>query len=286
MRISPFCKGRLRGIWVQKKETDLPESPDMGQFATLVGIIARLRAPDGCPWDRKQTHQSLREYVLEECYEVLDALDAADSKKLCGELGDLMLQIVLQTQIAHEAGEFEMADVLTEINAKLIRRHPHVFGNITVKDAAEVSNNWEQIKQGERKDRGDDPSVLASVPKSMPALAYSQELQGRVARVGFDWKDDEGVIDKLVEEVKEFKETQSPVQQAEEFGDIMFTLANIARRMNIDLETTLREASNKFYRRFTMMEVLCRQRMVKFADLSFDEQNLLWDEAKRLNQLR
>lgn len=261
----------------------MPDSPDLGQFATLVDIIARLRAPDGCPWDRKQTHQSLREYVLEECYEVLDALDTADNSKLCGELGDLMLQIVLQAQIAREAGEFEMADILKEINTKLIRRHPHVFGNVLVKDAAEVSHNWEQIKQGER---GENTSVLASVPKSMPSLAYSQEIQRRVAGVGFDWKDDEGVIDKLVEEVKEFKNTQSPEQRAEEFGDILFTLANIARRMNIDLETTLREANSKFYRRFTKMEELCRQRGLKFADLSFDEQNSLWDEAKKLNQLK
>jgi len=265
------------------KENILPDSADMGQFATLVDIIARLRAPDGCPWDRKQTHQSLREYVLEECYEVLDALDENDPVKLKGELGDLMLQILLQAQIAQEAGEFEIRDVLTGINNKLIYRHPHVFSNVIVNSAEEVSHNWEQLKQ---KERGDNTSILASVPKNMPSLAYSQEIQGRVARVGFDWKNDDGVIDKLVEEVKEFKETQSPEQQAEEFGDLMFTLANIARRMHIDLETTLREANNKFYRRFTIMEELCRQRRLKFADLSFDEQNSLWDEAKRLNQLK
>jgi tetrapyrrole methylase family protein / MazG family protein len=251
-------------------------SDDLGQFSTLVKIIARLRADDGCPWDRKQTHRSLREFVLEECYEVLAALDEENSMQLCGELGDLLLQIVLQAQIAHEAGEFELSDVLTGINAKLIRRHPHIFGNTIVNNAEEVAHNWELIKQGER----GDTSILSSVPKSMPALAYSQEIQRRVTGVGFDWKDDDGVIDKLVEEVREFKETQTQDQRIEEFGDMLFTLANIARRMKIDLEATLREANTKFYRRFTIMEDLCRQRGKMFTSLSFDEQNALWEEAK------
>lgn len=256
------------------------ERQDPNQFSTLIDIIARLRAPNGCPWDRKQTHRSLREFVLEECYEVLAALDEGDSQKLCGELGDLLLQIVLQAQIAREASEFEIADVLTGINTKLIRRHPHVFGGVKVKDADDVTHNWELIKQ---KERGGEISILASVSKSMPALAYSQEIQRRVAGAGFDWKDDEGVIDKLTEEVEEFRQTKTPEHRAEEFGDIIFTLANIARRMDIDLETVLREANSKFYRRFTTMEDLCRQRGLKFPGLSFDEQNKIWDEAKKLN---
>jgi tetrapyrrole methylase family protein/MazG family protein len=257
----------------------LTTSDDLGQFSTLVNIIARLRAPDGCPWDRKQTHRSLREYILEECYEVLAALDEEDNHKLCGELGDLMLQIILQAQIAREAGEFDLSDVLTNINTKLIRRHPHIFGNTIAKNAEEVARNWEQIK---REERGDDTSILASVSKSMPALAYSQEMQRRVAGVGFDWKDEDGVIDKLAEEIREFRETQTQEQRIEEFGDMLFTLANIARRMNIDLEATLREANSKFYRRFTIMEDLCRQRSLQFTGLSLDEQNALWEEAKRI----
>ena len=254
-------------------------TPDLKQFSTLIEIIAKLRAPDGCPWDRKQTHQSLREFVLEECYEVLAALDEGDAGKLKGELGDLMLQIVLQSQIAQEAGEFDISDVLTEINKKLIYRHPHVFADAVAETPEQVTYNWEQLKQ---KERGADVSILASVPKNMPALAYSQEIQGRVARVGFDWKNDDGVIEKLEEEIREFKETSDTRQQSEEFGDIMFTLANIARRMNIDLETTLREANNKFYRRFTAMEKLCRERGQKFAELSFEQQNDLWNEAKTI----
>lgn len=250
---------------------------DLDQWQTLVDIIARLRAPDGCPWDRKQTHASLREHLLEECYEALEALDEGDPEKLCQELGDLLLQIVLQAQIATESGEFELGDVLTGINTKLIHRHPHVFGSEEVADAAEVAHNWEALKQEER---GDDTYILDTVPRQMPALAYSQEIQHRVAQVGFDWKDIDDVIDKLVEEVREFKQSTGE-QQPYEFGDILFVLVNIARRMGIDSEAALREANMRFYQRFTCMEEICRRRGVNFADLSFDEQNQLWEEAKR-----
>ncbi len=250
----------------------------LNRFATLVDIIARLRAPDGCPWDRKQTHTSLRENLLEECYEVLEALDEGDSGKLCAELGDLLMQIVLHTQIATEAGEFELEDVVNGINTKLIHRHPHVFGSLKVKDAEEVLVNWEALKKEER---GTDTSMLASVPKQMPALGYSQEIQRRVVRVGFDWEDIDGVIDKLAEEVSEFKQAATEEQREQEFGDLLFTLANIARRLGVDLEATLRQANRRFYRRFTYMEELCRQRGLDLAKLSFDEQNTLWEEAKQ-----
>jgi len=254
----------------------LPE--DLSQFATLVDIIARLRAPDGCPWDRKQTHASLRENLLEECYEVLEALDEGDSEKLRDELGDLLMQIVLHTQIATEAGEFELGDVISGINAKLIHRHPHIFGSQKIKDAEEVALNWEVLK---REEREADTSILASVPKQMPALGYSQEIQRRVVQVGFDWEDIDGVIDKLVEEVGEFKRVDCQERRAEEFGDLLFTLVNIARRLGVDLEAALRQANRRFYQRFTYMEEVCRQRGINFAELSFDEQNALWEEAKR-----
>ena len=250
----------------------------LNQFATLVDIIARLRAPDGCPWDRKQTHGSLRENLLEECYEALEALDEEDSEKLCDELGDLLMQVVLHAQIAAEAGEFELGDVLSSINAKLIHRHPHIFGSLKVKDAREVALNWEVLKQEEREA---GTSILASVPKQMPALGYSQEIQRRVAQVGFDWEDIDGVIDKLAEEVGEFKRADSQARRAEEFGDLLFTLANIARRLGVDLEAALRQANQRFYHRFTYMEEVCRQRGLNFGGLSFDEQNDLWEEAKK-----
>jgi len=254
----------------------VPEN--LSQFDTLISIIARLRAPDGCPWDRKQTHASLRENLLEECYEVLEALDEGDSAKLCEELGDLLMQIVLHIQIATEAGEFGLGDVVSSINNKLIHRHPHVFGSRKVKNAEEVQLNWELLKQEER---AADTSILSSVPQQLPALTYSQEIQSRVAKVGFDWEDVDGVIDKLAEEVSEFKQAQSDEERAEEFGDLLFTLANIARRLGINLESTLREANRKFYRRFSCMEHLCHQCGLSFSEMSFDEQNALWEEAKK-----
>jgi len=253
----------------------LPE--DLSQFTTLVDIIARLRAPDGCPWDKKQTHASLRKNLLEECYEVLEALDEGNSDKLCDELGDLLMQVVLHTQIATEAREFELGDVVNSITTKLIHRHSHIFGSKKVKDAEEVALNWEVLKQEER----GGTSILASAPKQMPALGYSQEIQRRVAQVGFDWKDIDGVIEKLTEEISELKQADSQERKAQEFGDLLFTLANIARRLGVDSEAALREANQRFYRRFTYMEEACRQRGLNFGELSFDEQNALWEEAKK-----
>jgi tetrapyrrole methylase family protein/MazG family protein len=251
---------------------------DLSQFSALVDIIARLRAPDGCPWDRKQTHASLRENLLAECYEVLEALDEGDTRKLSDELGDLLMQIVLHAQIASEAGEFGLGEVIEGINTKLIHRHPHIFGNKKVRDAEEVALNWEELKGEER---APDASILESVPKQMPALGYSQEVQRRAAHLGFDWEDDSGVIDKLAEEVGEFQQADSQEQKAKEFGDLLFTLANIARRMGTDLEAALREANRRFYKRFTYMEAVCRKRGLNFGQLSFDEQNTLWEEAKK-----
>ncbi len=254
----------------------LPEN--LNQFATLVAVIARLRAPDGCPWDRKQTHASLRKNLLEECYEVLEALDEGNPDRLCDELGDLLMQVVLHTQIATEAGEFEVGDVISNINAKLVHRHPHIFGSLKVKDADEVAHNWEALK---REERATDTSMLEGVPKQMPALAYSQQIQQRVAQVGFDWEDINGVIDKLAEEVSEFKRADSQEQKELEFGDLLFTLANIARRLGIDLETALRQANKRFYHRFSYMEKACRKRGLNLGDLSFAQQNTLWEEAKK-----
>jgi tetrapyrrole methylase family protein/MazG family protein len=256
----------------------LSQPEKLDQFATLVDIIAKLRAPDGCPWDRKQTHASLRENLLEECYEVLQALDEGEPEKLCDELGDLLMQIVLHAQIATEGNEFKLGGVIKGINAKLIHRHPHIFGLQKVKNADEVAHNWEVLKKEEREVGA---SILESVPQQMPALGYSQEVQRRVAQLGFDWEDVEGVIDKLVEEVREFQQTKNREQKAEEFGDLLFTLVNVARRQGIDTEAALREANRRFYQRFNYMEEVCRQRGINFGELSFDEQNKLWEEAKK-----
>lgn len=258
----------------------MSERENLEKFDTLVEIIEKLRSPEGCPWDREQTHSSLRGYLLEECYEALEALDEGDTVKLRDELGDILLQIMLHAQIATEAGEFTIGDVIANLNEKMIYRHPHVFGSTEVKDADEVSRNWQALK---RKKRGEDTSVLESVPKNMPSLSYSYEIQQRVSQVGFDWEDLSGVIDKITEEAEEFKEGDEG-KKPEEFGDLLFTLVNFARRIGIDSEIALREANTKFYTRFTTMEKLCRERGVTFPDLSFSEQNDLWKEAKKLTE--
>lgn len=255
----------------------MPE--DLDKFESLVKIIARLRAPDGCPWDREQTHASLREYLVEETYEVLESLDRGDAAKLSEELGDLLLQIVLHSQIAAEAGQFEIGDVIKSINEKLIYRHPHIFGSAKAENAGEVMKNWQELKKEER---GADISMLSGVPQQMPSLSYSQAIQRRVAQAGFDWENIDGVIDKLAEEVAEFKQADTDEQKGQEFGDILFTLVNIARRLGVDSESALREANKKFFNRFSFMEGLCRQRGLTFAGMSFEEQNELWEEAKKI----
>jgi tetrapyrrole methylase family protein/MazG family protein len=256
-------------------------SEELGRFHALVQIIARLRGPDGCPWDREQTHASLREALLEECYEVLEALDEGSARRLGEELGDLLLQILMHAQIATEAGEFTLADVIRGISTKLIQRHPHVFGSTRARDSNEVLVNWEAHK---REERAGELSMLDHVPGQLPALSYSQDVQGRVARVGFDWENVDGVIEKLVEEVNELNQAGTAEERAHEYGDLLFTLVNIARRMGVDSESALRQANRRFYRRFAHMEELCRQRGLTFSQMSFEQQNALWTEAKRATQ--
>ncbi len=250
---------------------------NLNSFAALVDTIAKLRGPGGCPWDQKQTHLSLKPSLVEECYEVIEAVDQGDNQKLCEELGDLLMQIVLHAQLAGESGVFDIGDVLQGINTKLIRRHPHVFGEAKRKDAQEVAANWEVLKQEERK----GASILSGLPKGMPALAYSQVIQHRVARVGFDWQEVAGIIDKLAEEVNELQQAPDHQARVQEFGDILFTLANIARREDVDLEEALRLANGRFYHRFRYLEEVCRRRALTINSLSFEELNTLWEEAKQ-----
>lgn len=256
----------------------MSEPENLDRFETLVEIIARLRAPDGCPWDREQTHASLREFMLEECYEALEALDEGDTERLCDELGDILLQIMLHAQIAKETGEFDIKDVISGISEKMVHRHPHVFGSAEVADAEEVAHNWQALKNEEREEGA---SLLDSVPKQMPALSYSYEIQRRVDQVGFEWEDISGVIDKLAEEVSEFQQAEGK-EKANEYGDLLFTLVNIARWMGIDSEIALREANARFFKRFACMEELCRQRGLDLAGLPFEQQNALWEEAKKM----
>jgi tetrapyrrole methylase family protein/MazG family protein len=251
---------------------------ELSKFDSLVGIIARLRGKDGCPWDKEQTHQTLRGNLLSEAYEVLEALDGKDAAELCEELGDLLLQIVLHAQIARDDGEFDIGDVVKGISTKLIRRHPHIFGKTRVKDAAEVMHNWEVLKKEEREE---GKSMLEGVPKAMPALAYAYEISRRAVRVGFEWQNLEGVIDKLAEEAQEIKEAGSKEEKAQEIGDLLFTLVNFARWQGVDPEAALREANHKFYRRFTKVEEIARERGRELQSLSFREWDDLWEEAKK-----
>lgn len=263
----------------KKMNKKIPEfsEEELGTFQAFRRIIQRLRSPDGCPWDRKQTHVSLRPYLLEESYEVLESIDNNDISSLSEELGDLWLQIMLHSQIAEEQGEFKLEDVLRKINAKLIFRHPHVFGGKDVKDAEEVSFNWQELKGREKPENS---SILSGVPKEMPALAASQSLQQRAASVGFDWDNLDDVMEKLVEEVNELRNAASKSEQESEFGDILFTLANIARRMDIELEAALRQTNARFTRRFNYIEQACHASGADIKSLTLAEMDSLWNEAK------
>ena len=247
-------------------------------FYNLKRIIAQLRAPDGCPWDREQTHSSIKQYLIEEAYEVIQAIDEAKTDKLCDELGDLLLQILLHTQIAEEKGEFDMENVIRSISEKMIRRHPHVFGDAKADSPDEVVANWDEIK---RKENNGEGSLLDSVPKNIPSLAYSHAIQNRAARTGFDWKDFTGILDKVMEELGELRQAETQQQKVHEFGDLVFVLTNVARWLNIDPELSLRQANDRFYRRFKYMEEVCVTKNIQLGSLSFDEQNQLWEEAKR-----
>ncbi|MBI2761963.1 MAG: nucleoside triphosphate pyrophosphohydrolase [Chloroflexi bacterium] len=253
-----------------------PEA-NLRSFDGLRAITHRLRAPGGCPWDREQTHASLKPFVLEETYEVLAALDADDPAALAEELGDLLLQMALHTEIAEEAGEFTYGDVFEHICAKLLRRHPHVFGDVAATSSDDAWRNWQRIKKEEK---GADESILAGVPKAMPALAFAQAVQERAARVGFDWPRLDDVLDKLVEEIQELRETQTHEQRVDEFGDILFVLANVARWLNLNAEESLRLAGQKFVRRFGGIEALAHERGLDLTAMSLAEMDRLWDEVK------
>ena len=254
----------------------VPPLPRPSSLTTLQEIVAHLRAPDGCPWDQAQTHQTLRPHLLEEAYEVLAALDADDPQLLREELGDLLLQILLHAQIAVEGGEFSLAQVAESIIAKLIHRHPHVFGDVMVADAQEVLYNWEQLKQEERGEKG---GLFSGLPPSLPALARSQEIQKRAARLGFDWPDRVGVWAKVDEEMGELREAQEE-GRASELGDLLFVLVNLARWLDVDAESALREANERFIARFYQMEQVAAERGLDLSRMTLDEMNELWEEAK------
>ena len=255
---------------------------ELGTFQTLVDIVAKLRAPGGCPWDREQTHDSLKRNLLEESYEVIEAIDQGNPAILSEELGDLMVQIAFHADIAQEAGDFQLEDVLRNINSKLVRRHPHVFADGHAEDAREVERNWEQIKAAERQAKGEKKSPVEGIPADLPALAYAQLMQDRVGKAGFEWDDISGVLDKLVEEVAELTAAVTQEEKEHELGDILFTIVNLTRWTGAHAEDVLRQANQRFGRRYLSMESLAVERGHDFNALSLDEKEQIWQEAKRI----
>ena len=260
----------------------IPPLPRKGGFGNFQDTIAHLRAPDGCPWDREQTHQSLRPYLLEEAHEVLEAIDADDMHALREELGDLLLQVVLQTQVATDAEAFRMADVIAGINQKIVRRHPHVFGDIAVAGVDDVKRNWEAIKIAEREgsDKPSRESILDGVARGLPALAQAEIYGARAARVGFDWPDISGVLDKVAEELREIAEARDAETRGAEFGDLLFSLVNAARWLAIDPESALRAANARWSARFREVERAARAAGKTLSELPLDELESLWQAAK------
>jgi MazG family protein len=265
-----------------------PASPGE-RFQRFVDLIARLRGPGGCPWDREQTHESLKPMTIEEAYEVLEAIDEGDPGALAGELGDLLLQVVFHAQMAAEAGRFTIADVLERVSEKMVRRHPHVFAGQTAEDADAVLRNWEAIKEAELAAEGASAdgtgSMLDSVSPRLPAGMEAYQLTTKVARVGFDWPDAAAVLAKLDEEVGELKRAATDGEGhaaiSEEIGDLFFVAVNVARVLGTDPESALKAANRKFRRRFAYVERRLRERGRKPADSSLEEMDALWEEAKK-----
>jgi tetrapyrrole methylase family protein/MazG family protein len=264
-----------------------PVAPELAAAGpwSMPYISDRLRRPDGCPWDREQTHESLRNHLLEEAYEVYDALEAGATPALADELGDLWLQVVLHAQLAAEAGVFDLADVQAAIARKIVRRHPHVFGEAEARTAGDVNRQWERIKAAERAEAGDAETsrpkgALEGISRSLPALAASQEMQERAANLGYDWPSIEGVLDKVAEEVAELQAAGSAAERAEELGDLLMVLVNLGRKQGVEAEAALRGANDKFRRRFGIVERLAAERGVALRDLSFEALDELWDAAK------
>ena len=302
------------------KKSPRPQNPGPA-FAKLAAVMARLRAPGGCPWDREQTHSTLRTYLIEEAYEVLDALDSRDDSKFAEELGDLLLQVLFHAQIAAETRRFSINDVIREIHDKMIRRHPHVFGNVKAKTSAQVLRNWELLKKQERQSKAPNAfvgaglarpssgapvapassrqaqsgparhsdseggSLLDGVPHTIPALLEAFQLTRKAARIGFDWANVEGIFDKLNEESVELREVlhkKEPDARIEgELGDILFVAVNLSRFLNVDPEIALHKASAKFTRRFHQMEKIAREQGTTLAEIPRPQLESLWDQSKQ-----
>jgi tetrapyrrole methylase family protein/MazG family protein len=275
---------------IEFSEDEFPEAfslyiPALGEgtsFESFAEIVAHLRAPNGCPWDREQTHASLRKHLLEESYEAISAIDSGDFADMREEFGDLLLQVVLQSQIANEENQFNVIQVIQGIHSKIVRRHPHVFGDLKLEGVDGVLANWEKLKETERKDKGQkEKGLLDGVPLALPALSQAQEYQDRAARVGFDWPEIEGVLDKVREEIEEIKNAETDFELASEIGDLFFALVNVARWKHVDAESALRGTNMKFKKRFSYVGQGAKRQGRNLSELSLEEMDVLWNEAKK-----
>ena len=249
------------------------------KFDELVDLIATLRSENGCPWDREQTHESLKRNLIEECYEVLEAIENKDTKGIVEELGDVLLQIMLHAQILSETEAVSIDDVIQGLSDKMIRRHPHVFGDESADSAEEVKQNWEVLKANEK--RGQKPTEnIFNIPSDLPSLHYAQILQDRAVKQGFDWDDVSGVLDKIQEEAREVTEAESYEEKEDEIGDLIFTLVNLSRRLDVHADSALRSANIKFKLRFELMVKLATEDGLEFQDLPLEVQDKYWDKAK------
>jgi tetrapyrrole methylase family protein/MazG family protein len=258
--------------------------PTLGEgtsFESFAEIVAHLRAPDGCPWDKEQTHESLRKHLLEESYEAIAAIDSGDFNAMREEFGDLLLQAVLQSQIANDEGQFNINQVIHGIHSKIVRRHPHVFGDLKLDGVQGVLANWEKLKEQERKHKKEEKGFLDGVPIALPALSQAQEYQDRAARVGFDWPEIEGVLEKVKEEIEEIKNAETDFELASEIGDLLFAMVNLARWKKVDAESVLRATNAKFKKRFAYVEQGAKKQGRNLSDLTLEEMDTLWNEAKR-----
>ena len=256
------------------------EKPYSPGIQAIFEVVAQLRAPDGCPWDREQTHESLRPYLLEETYELLEAIDSADDAKIKEELGDLLLQVAMHAEIAAQEGRFNAAEVSEGVAAKMVARHPHVFGTTSVADADEVLKNWEHQKAHDARKAGKEESVVDRVPKTLPALAWTYGLQKRAARVGFDFTSPKEAAEAVAEEVRELASASDPKQTFDEMGDLLFAIVSLARRLKVNPEDALRVAGERFRNRFSRAEASLREEGVTFRDLDAQELARRWDETK------
>ena len=264
-------------------KSEIPNDP----ISELRSIVARLRAPDGCPWDREQTHASLRSGLIEESHEVVEAIDNKDDAHLAEELGDLLLQVVMHSQIASEEGRFDFDAVARGISEKLVRRHPHVFGDTKLGDTEAVLKQWDEIKRGEKGAKPADASILDGISSALPGLMRAQKTQVKVARVNFDWDDTAGSLAKVKEEIAEVEKEIADgdtTKLEEEMGDLLFAVVNLARKSKIDAELAMHRATEKFTRRFQKMEAILRERGEKLGELPLAHLDAIWDEVKRFEK--